>query len=113
MSADRHPSAWQCFRGRARQATAAIRVALEFRPQLVFLDFNMPGDDGVQVLKPLRPQGAPLQSFLAVCPTGCSDTDIRHRCLDAGFDSSKRALVEHLREILQAASTRLAAGHVF
>ncbi len=62
----------------------AVKLAAEFQPELIFLDIQMPGMDGVQTCRQLRSGGfkAPVIAFTAnVLP------EDQAKYLAAGFDS--------------------------
>ena len=94
-----------CRTAVAFEGRAAVDVALEFRPQLVFLDYDMPGANGLQVLRLLR--AAMATPFLAVCVTGNNEDDIEQRCLAGGFDHfiAKPTPLELLKEFLLEAKS--------
>ena len=81
-----------------------LRLAQLFKPALVFLDLQMPGEDGCGVLAAARQDGT-LPRALYVCLTGIADTAAQSACLAAGFDFfvHKPMQPEALREILRAA----------
>jgi PAS domain S-box-containing protein len=68
----------------AFSGAAAIEVAKEFLPQLVFLDIGMPGMDGYEVAHRLMelPQ---LAGTVLVAQTGWGQDDDRRRSQEAGF----------------------------
>jgi CheY-like chemotaxis protein len=63
----------------------ALRVAGEFRPQVVFLDIGMPGMDGYEVARRLRQQPG-LGGATLVALTGWGQEGDRRRSQEAGFD---------------------------
>jgi CheY-like chemotaxis protein len=69
----------------AKDGDEAIRVAEEFRPDLILLDIAMPVVDGYDVCQHVRqqPWGA---SVILVAMTGWSADKFRERALEAGFD---------------------------
>lgn len=84
-----------------RTATAfggemGLRMALLFKPDLVFLDLEMPGADGCQVLADIRGLGAPLSEALFVCLTGTQTARAEERCAAAGFDEFVRKPISYL-----------------
>lgn len=50
--------------GTARNGQEALERILELEPDLVFLDVNMPGYDGLSVISKLKAQSAPLPAFI-------------------------------------------------
>ena len=97
-----------------------LRLAQLFKPALVFLDLQMPGDDGCEVLAAARRDGT-LPRALYVCLTGIAETSAPKHCLAAGFDFfvQKPMQPEALNEILRAARShaglrrlRPATGHM-
>ena len=86
-------------------ATAG-RVAELLRPQIVFIDMDMPGDDGIQVLQALKRQEIDGPSAYYVCLTGRSEPEDQARALGAGFDRfvSKPMEPATLTSILQSAA---------
>jgi two-component system LytT family response regulator len=50
--------------GEAGGAAEAVRLVRELRPRLMFLDVQMPGDDGFEVLRRLDPAERPLVVFI-------------------------------------------------
>jgi DNA-binding response OmpR family regulator len=63
----------------------ALRVALEFLPDVVIMDVDLPGLSGYDVARQMRAADE-LSSAMLVAVTGYQDD--RHRCLahEAGFD---------------------------
>ena len=84
--------------------TMGLRIAQLFKPALVFLDLQMAGEDGCEVLAEARRDGT-LPRALYICLTGSTEADARDRCLAAGFDFfvPKPMPPEALGEILRAA----------
>ena len=62
------------------------RVAQLFKPAIVFLDLDMPGRDGCEVLGDLRQPVDAHGNPLFICLTGRTEEPDRARCLAAGFD---------------------------
>jgi CheY-like chemotaxis protein len=69
----------------AYDGPAALRQAMDFRPQLVLLDIGMPGMDGYEVARRLRRQPS-LEDTLLVALTGWGQEEDRRRSAAAGFD---------------------------
>ncbi|MHB1557814.1 MAG: PAS domain-containing hybrid sensor histidine kinase/response regulator [Isosphaeraceae bacterium] len=69
----------------AYDGPAALRQAMDFRPQLVLLDIGMPGMDGYEVCRRIRRETA-LQSATVVALTGWGQDEDRRRSHEAGFD---------------------------
>lgn len=86
----------------------ALTVAKLLRPSLVFLDLDMPGRDGCEVLKLMRDLDDRLREALYVCLTGRSDPSDKERCTAAGFDIfvSKPLEPVMLGELLDQARSR-------
>ena len=81
-----------------------VRIAQLFKPALVFLNLQMPGADGCEVLSEARLEGR-LPPSLYVCLADGSDPAAGQNCLGAGFDFfvPKPLQAEALGEILRAA----------
>jgi DNA-binding response OmpR family regulator len=80
----------------AYDGPGALRVAKEYRPQVVLLDLGLPGRSGYEVARRLRAEPA-----LLVAMTGPGPED-RGRCREAGFDLylTKPVDLVVLRELL-------------
>jgi PAS domain S-box-containing protein len=72
-----------CVAGDGRAALAAAQT---FRPEVVFLDIELPGLGGYEVARRLREQ-AGLENSLLVATTGHAEAAIRSRVHEAGFDA--------------------------
>jgi CheY-like chemotaxis protein len=89
----------------ARTAEDGVTLATERGPDLVLMDIQLPGMDGVQALHQLR-RGADTASIPVVAVTALAMKDDRTRLLEAGFDGylekpiSARALGDQVREFL-------------
>jgi len=81
-----------------------LRLAQLFRPALVFLDLQMPGEDGFEVLAAAKKDGT-LPRTLFVCLTGSAEPSAESRCVVAGFNFfvHKPMQPKALSEILRAA----------
>jgi CheY-like chemotaxis protein len=90
---------------------SAVRVALEFHPNLVLLDLEMPGRDGCETLRALQQCHACSHGAYFVCVTGRTDGDTRAKCLKSGFERfcEKPLTSVELSEILAVSQRR--AGH--
>ncbi len=70
----------------ATDGPAALAVAAEHRPDVVFLDLGLPGMDGHEVGRQLR-QRPGLDRARVVAVTGSAGEDDRDRSRAAGFDA--------------------------
>jgi CheY-like chemotaxis protein len=69
----------------AHDGHAALRIALSFRREFIFLDIGMPGLDGFAVAQRLR--GEPgFEKVRIIAVTGYGTEQDRRRCLESGFD---------------------------
>jgi CheY-like chemotaxis protein len=67
----------------------ALKLAAEFKPDVVLLDIGMPGMDGLQVCEQMRvmPELAPeLKPVRIIAQTGWGDEQMRLKTATAGFD---------------------------
>jgi CheY-like chemotaxis protein len=69
----------------AHDGHAAVRLALRFRPEFIFLDLGMPGLDGFAVAQRLRAEPG-FDTVRIIAVTGYGTEQDRRRCLEAGFD---------------------------
>ena len=89
----------------ARTAEDGVALATERLPDLVLMDVQLPGMDGVEALRRLRRRSA-TASMPVVAVTALAMKDDRVRLLEAGFDGylekpiSARALGDHVRQFL-------------
>lgn len=79
----------------------ALKLALEYRPDVAILDINMPGMSGYEVAEQLRREPS-LASVVLVAMTGFGEEADRQRSLDAGFQHHlvKPADIGILQDIL-------------
>lgn len=63
-----------------------VRVAELFQPALLFLDLNMPGHDGCEVLARIKSLEGRTAQAMSVCLTATGQDEDAQRCLAAGFD---------------------------
>jgi CheY-like chemotaxis protein len=63
---------------------AGLRIAKDFKPDLAFIDLDMPDMDGCELASEIH-GGAKYGCPMCVCLTGCEESQ-RQRCLKAGFD---------------------------
>ena len=85
----------------AHDGPAAVRAALEYRPDLVVLDIGLPGLNGYEVAKRIR-QNPVLKNVVLVALTGYGQEADREASRHAGFDHHlvKPARLEQLQQIL-------------
>ena len=89
----------------ARTAEEGVTLATERLPDLVLMDVQLPGMDGVEALRQLRRSSA-TASIPVVAVTAFAMKDDRARLLEAGFNGylekpiSARALGDQVREFL-------------
>ncbi len=85
----------------AHDGPAAIQVALEYQPDVVFLDIGLPGLSGYEVAKRIR-QERTLKNVVLVALTGYGQNSDRQTALEAGFDHHliKPARFVQLKQIL-------------
>jgi len=84
-----------------RTATAfggemGLRMAVLFKPDLVFLDLEMPGANGCEVLAAVRGLGGPAADAMFVCLTGTGTAHAEEECAAAGFDEFVRKPISYL-----------------
>ncbi|MGN6547095.1 MAG: PAS domain S-box protein [Aureliella sp.] len=69
----------------AHDGPSALKIAKEFRPDLIFLDIGMPGMDGHEVAYRVRTTPGLERTVLAAL-TGWGQEEDRRRTAEAGFD---------------------------
>ncbi len=83
----------------------ALRLAVEYRPTMAFLDIGMPGMDGYELAARLRATPA-LSGLKMVALTGWGQSDDRQKIAEAGFDEHlvKPAHIDQIEALLVAAA---------
>jgi PAS domain S-box-containing protein len=93
----------------AYDGEAALKIAKEFRPQIVLLDVGIPHMDGYEIARRLR--SAPeTRAAILVAVTGWGQSEDRRRSKEAGFDYHLVKPVDPatLHRLLQALKARSA-----
>ncbi len=90
--------------GQAANATAALELIAAARPDVVLLDIQMPGLDGIELARRLRGPAAPVIIYVTAHPAHAVDA------FDAGATDYllKPVRPERLREALHRARQRMA-----
>ena len=91
----------------AMDGAAALRMAEDLRPEVVFLDIGMPKMNGYEVARQMRERPWAKQAHL-VALTGWGQEEDRRRAQEAGFDDHlvKPASAAVLTQVLSAVSDR-------
>ena len=94
----------------AHDGASALRIAREFRPQVILLDIGLPDMDGYTVAQRLR--GEDLAGEILVALTGYDAVQDRVRAQQAGFDRHlvKPVELDHLLELFRTAKAPSASG---
>jgi PAS domain S-box-containing protein len=87
----------------------AIELARTLRPQLLLLDVELPGIDGLELLRRLRADDSMRAIPAIAVSAGAMPADVR-RALDCGFAAYLTKPLE-LAELLQAVRAHLPSGH--
>jgi CheY-like chemotaxis protein len=69
----------------ASEGMAALKIAEDFRPDVVLLDIGLPGMNGFEVAHRLRMQPESREALL-IALTGYGEAESRTRSVQAGFD---------------------------
>ncbi len=69
----------------ANEGHSALKIAQDFRPDVVLLDIGLPGMNGFEVAHQLRKQPASRDALL-IALTGYGEAESRSRSAQAGFD---------------------------
>jgi CheY-like chemotaxis protein len=87
----------------AHDGEAALEEARSFKPDVVFLDLNLPKMDGYEVARRLRKEPA-MSGMALVAITGYGHEEERRRTREAGFHSHllKPVDFDTLRELLSS-----------
>ncbi|HUX21188.1 MAG TPA: response regulator [Spirochaetia bacterium] len=101
--------------GKARSGTEAIRIINELKPDLVFMDIQMPGIDGIDAITQLRIENPEIVFILA---TAYERFDVAQKAIPLGVFSylvkpiSRKALIGELnRAKLKLDQSRQRASH--
>jgi CheY-like chemotaxis protein len=89
----------------AHSGPDGLRVAGEFRPDVIFLDIGLPGMSGYEVARKLR-QDAALKGTTIVALTGWGSEEDRRKSREAGCDEhlTKPVDADAVRRVLAAAN---------
>ncbi len=79
----------------------ALKIALEFQPEVALLDISLPGMSGLEIARWIRQQ-ATLKEIVLIAMTGYGDDADRQRSFEAGFNHHlvKPADFRKVQEIL-------------
>ncbi len=79
----------------------ALAKAVEFRPDLIFMDIKMPGIDGFETLRRIR-QMPELKNVIVIAISASVSKQIQQKSIAAGFDAfiAKPILIEPLFELM-------------
>ena len=69
----------------ASDGVAALKIAVDFRPDAVLLDIGLPGMNGFEIARRLRNQPE-SQEALLIAVTGYGEAESRNRSAQSGFD---------------------------
>jgi CheY-like chemotaxis protein len=69
----------------ANEGMAALKIAEDFKPDVVLLDIGLPGMNGFEVAHRLRTQPE-CSDALLIALTGYGEAESRLRSAEAGFD---------------------------
>ena len=91
----------------AHDGPAALKAAVDYRPDVMMLDIGLPMMNGFEVAEKLRAQAA-FQDTVLVTVTGYGQEKDRKRTKDAGFDYHlvKPAEFSDIQDILIAVAER-------
>jgi PAS domain S-box-containing protein len=90
----------------ALSAEQGLRVAEEWRPQVILSDIAMPEQDGIELLRAIRQRRDRLGEVPTVAVTAYSSAEDRQRILDAGFHAyvAKPFDAVHLAAVVETAA---------
>jgi CheY-like chemotaxis protein len=95
----------------AETGEEGVRLARELRPDLILMDIQLPGINGVMALRRLRDDPA-TRAIPAIAVTASAMTQDRQTIMAAGFEGSQskpldvKAFLEAVRETLDAGPKR-------
>jgi len=89
----------------AATAEEGIKLAIEKKPALVLMDFQLPGMNGIDVFHVLRAD-ATTRAIPVIAVTASAMPEDRRRMLDAGFDGVQTKPI-HVLEFLKSVEETL------
>ena len=87
----------------AHDGPTALRVAKDYRPDVILLDIGLPGMDGYQVCRALR-EDEQFKTTLIIAQTGWGQAKDRAMASEAGFDHhlTKPVMIDDLVKLLSS-----------
>ena len=95
----------------AETAEAGIELAINQSPDLILMDFHLPGMNGIEALQQLRAAEA-TRSIPVISVTASAMTEDRQRIMAAGFEAlqtkpiSVKQFVETVKEVLARGASK-------
>ena len=85
------------------KAMDGVDLIENYKPEIVFLDINMPEMDGLEATQIIRALPQPKRNIPIVALTAGAMSEDRERCLDAGMNSfiSKPFRLEEIEGVLK------------
>ena len=93
---------------RANNGRQALEILIQEKPALIFMDINMPEQDGYETTRLIRQQPGAMGQTPIVALTADAMEEDKRKCLEAGMNSfiTKPFRLEEIEEAVESAITR-------